>query len=441
MVAPVEKPPEKKRHRFHKPDDNELARGLVRAWDNQRRYFHSEWHSYESGVWNVAPLPRVNVAAIKYLEEQQRQADVKISRGCVNSVVSLAADYCYVEDHQIDQGDQYINLRNGLFNLTTFKMEQHQPGLYLTNQLDFDYDPDADAPTFRRYCNTSLVHPGTLKTDHKLILLLQEALGYSITADTSLKASFWLVGKPDSGKSTLISFIRALLGSLHTTIDLNQLGNKFMLARIVGKRAVTFTEAKVNSVLPDDVFKNLVGGTDEIFADVKNQPAISFVPKSKLWWAMNEPPRVVDRSGAVYNRLYAIPFNRSIPASERITNLSERLAAERAGVFNWLMEGYHRLRLAGHFTQCEQSETLKEQYRLENDTELSFMVDEIIVDPDGSMPAQLLYDTYRGWCEKNGFKPKNINQAAREWERLGFERIVMKGWRYWKGGKLKNQIF
>lgn len=441
MVAPVnESIPEPERYRA-KLDDDDLARGLVSYWEGKLRFFHSAWHHYESGVWNVIPLPEVNNACREYLRERRQSHDVKITRGLVNSVVSLAADECYIRDEKIDRGDQYINLRNGLYNLSTFKLEQHQPGLYLTNQLDFDYDPDADAPTFRRYCNTSLVHPGTHKTDFKLIQLLQEALGYSITADTSLKASFWLVGKPDSGKSTLISFIRALLGSLHTTIDLNQLGNKFMLARIVGKRAVTFTEAKVNSVLPDDVFKNLVGGTDEIFADVKNQPAISFVPKSKLWWAMNEPPRVVDRSGAVYNRLYAIPFNRSIPASERITNLSERLAAEQAGVFNWLMEGYHRLRLAGHFTHCEQSEALKEQYRLENDTELSFMNDEIVVDPDGSMPAQTLYDTYRGWCDRNGFKPKNINQAAREWERLGFERVTAKGYRYWKGGKLKNQNF
>ncbi|MBZ0308586.1 MAG: DUF5906 domain-containing protein, partial [Anaerolineae bacterium] len=295
-------------------------------------------------------------------------------------------------------------------------------------------------PTFRRYVNSSLVHPGTLTTDHKLILLLQEALAYSLTADTSLKASFWLVGKPDSGKSTLISFIRSMLGSLHTTIDLNQLAtNRFMLAEIVGKRAITFTEARVNSVLPDDVFKSLVGGTDEIYADVKNRPAISFVPKAKLWWAMNEPPRIVDRSGAVYNRLKAIPFNKSIPASERIVNLSERLAAEKAGVFNWLMEGYHRLRLANGFTTCEQSERLKEEYRLENDTELSFVNDAIELDTIASIPAQDLYDNYRAWCERNGFKPKNINQAAKEWERLGFQRVAAKGCHFWKGGKLKSQ--
>jgi putative DNA primase/helicase len=285
------------------------------------------------------------------------------------------------------------------------------------------------------------VLPGTRETDWDLINLLQEALGYSLTANTSYKAAFWLVGKPDSGKSTLISFIRSLLGNLHATIDLNQLAtNRFMLADIAGKRAVTFTEARVNSVLPDDIFKSIVGGTDEIYADVKNRPGITFVPKAKFWWGMNDMPRVTDRSGAVFNRLYAIPFNRSIPKQERIGNLSQLLQKEKEGVFAWALSGYMRLIRRGHFITVQQSEDFKEAYRLANDTEQTFVNEKCLVDTDGRTRSSALYSAYREWCRESGFTPKNKNQIVKEWERLGFEKHVHNGYRIWHGIRLKSEI-
>src|SRR5690606_22202115 len=122
-------------------------------------------------------------------------------------------------------------------------------------------------------------------TDNSLVTLVQEALGYSLTARTDLKASFWLVGAKDSGKSTMIAFLKLFMGSLHGTLDLNQLGtNRFLLGGIIGKRVVTFTEAESNTVLPDSIYKALVGGSDEIYADVKNRDPIVFKPTAKIWW-------------------------------------------------------------------------------------------------------------------------------------------------------------
>src|SRR5690606_11819017 len=132
-------------------------------------------------------------------------------------------------------------------------------------------------------------------------------------------------------------------------------GNRFMLSAIVGKRAVTFSEADQGAVLPDGLYKALVGGTDEIFADVKNKPGIVFRPEAKLWWAMNNAPRTTDRSGATLNRLNPILFNRSIPKSDRISNLDQMLMRERAGIFNWLLAGYARLTEQRRFTTVTQA--------------------------------------------------------------------------------------
>lgn len=437
-----EKEPQTEEVQRFKPDHDRLARELADKWSEKAAFFWGDWWIYTNGVWKQRAVQHVNVSTRKTFRELRRDGwDIRITSGLVSSVVSLLSDDLFVDDDSVDQGDKYINLQNGLFNLDNMELEPHRSKLYLTNQLDFEYDSEADCPTWRKYLRTSLVNPETHETDWELIELLREAVGYSLTADTSMKASFWCVGKPDSGKSTLISFIRSMLGNLHTTIDLNQLAtNKFMLASIAGKRAVTFTEARVNSVLPDDVFKSIVGGSDEIYADVKNKPAITFVPKAKFWWAMNDMPRVTDRSGAVYNRLHAIPFNRSIPPDERIPNLGQLLQKEKAGVFTWALAGYERLRRRGGFITPEQSERVKTEYRLMNDTEQSFISECATLDPEGNVQSSDLYRSYKTWCIENGFTPKNANQASKEWERLGFDKRVKVGRRFWHGLTLNTEI-
>lgn len=427
----------------YKPDDDQLAIELANFWDGRVRYFYGGWHVYEHGTWTERQTPEVNMEVRKFLRKY-RAYGISVSRRRVSSLASMAEDDCFIADRKLndlyEDKKRYINLRNGLFNLETMELEDHNPDLYFTSQLDFDYDDNATPNIMLKYLRTSLVTE-SMETDNDMIKLVQEALAYSMTARTDLKASFWLVGKPDSGKSTLVSFIRSLMGSLHTTIDLNQLGtNRFLLSSIVGKRCVTFTEASANTVLPDAIYKAMVGGEDEIYADVKNRPGISFVPESKFWWAMNESPRITDRSGATFNRLHVMLFNRTIPQHERIANLPHLLSQEKAGVFNWLMEGYRRLNHVGNFTRPEQTTIWLNAYRAENDTEWTFITDKFELDHESRVQSQVLYDEYFNWCNRNGFRPKNVNQASKEWERLGFEKRGSHGRNYWYGLKLINQI-
>jgi putative DNA primase/helicase len=378
----------------------------------------------------------------KFLREYK--SAISISANKVSSITTLAEADCYIPDRKLmqpaDERGRYINLQNGLYNLETHVLEAHRPELYFTSQLPFAYNEDADCPYFRRYLRTSLVIEQG-EADEQSILFAHEALAYSMTARTDLKASFWVIGKPDSGKSTLIGFIRALMGSLHATIDLNQLaGNKYILSGIVGKRAVTFTEARAGSVLPDDLYKAMVGGQDEIYAEAKYKDGFSFKPEAKFWWAMNDAPRTTDRSGAVVNRLKPLLFNHTIPPDMRIPDLDKKLVAELPGIFNVLIFAYKRLVRAGKFTEPEQSRRWLETYRLENDTEATFINDCTIREPGSSVQAETLIERYRSWCIQNGFNPKNSNMLARELRRLGFEDRRNNGRTFWHGLRLQTRV-
>lgn len=428
----------------YKPDDDQIATAITDEWNGEKAYFHSAWHVYENGCWVTWDTQEIKRAIRLFMRKHRAVLPQGVSQARVNAITAMLEDDLFVSDRRLIQlqktTEKYINLQNGLFNLETFKLEPHQRDLMFTSQLDFAYDPNADCPHFRRFLITSLADENGSRDD-QMISLTQEAMAYSMTARTDMKASFWLVGKPETGKSTLVGFIRGLMGSLHDTIDLNQLGtNRFLLAGIVGKRVVTFTEADTNVFLPDALYKAMVGGRDEIYVDVKNKSAITFVPTAKFWWAMNGAPRVNDRSGATLNRLRIILFERTIPLQEKIANLDELLAQEKPGVFNWLMYGYQRLVRAGQFTAPIRSERWREVYRKENDTEANFVEQCVDLNSTYSVATQELYYAYKNWCERCGFKPKNITQVAKEWRRLGLEDKGYQGYTKWHGGQLKPNV-
>lgn len=422
-------------------DDDAIALRLAEELKDVTAYFHNEWKIYEHGVWTRRDTSEVR----RYIRKQLRgwrQYGVKVSQNKIKSLTSMLEDDLFVGDRAImalqDEQRKYVNMRNGLFNLTTMELEAHRPELRFTSQLDFDYDPDAKCPNFRRYLETSLVHPDSEQHDESLALLLIEALGYSMTARTDLKASFWLVGAKDSGKSTFVALLKAIMGSLHATIDLTQLGtNRFLLSGIVGKRVITFTEASGSTVLPDYLYKALVGGSDEIQADVKNRDPITFRPESKVWWAMNDMPRMVDRSGATARRIFMIPFNRTVPEAKRIGNLETRLAGERSGIFNLMVTHYCRLLENGNFDRCEQSEAMRDDYILSNDTEATFLNEELERGDDYTVQARDLYDRYKWWCDRFGHHPKAINQVKQEWVRLGLK-VRKSSSNFYQGARLKQ---
>ncbi len=437
--------PEQENRKQPPPDDDEIALAIADQWDNLYGFFHAEWRLYEGGCWRVRQLPEIQRDVRRFLRQFRRQG-VQVTQSRIKAITSMLRDEVFITDRDVidtaAERKQYIPLRNGVYNVDTMTLEPHRADLYFTNQLSFEYNPIAQCPNFMRFLHSSLVIPGTSTTDEEMVSFVQEALAYSMTARTDMKASFWLYGEPDSGKSTLLSVIRALMGDLHTTIDLNMLGgNRFMLGGIVGKRVVTFSEADQGVVLPDGLYKALVGGSDEVFADVKNRPAVIFTPEAKLWWAMNNTPRTTDRSGATTNRLRPILFTRTIPKSERIAGLDGILASECAGIFNWLLVGYRRLVTTGKFTSVIAAERWLEEYKLENDTELSFINDACERDLSSKLQARDLYTAYANWCMANGFKPKNINQVSRDWLRIGLEKTKANGRYWWHGVRMKNEKF
>lgn len=415
-----------------KPTDDELGDRLIERWAGRYAFFFGAWQEYSAGVWR--PAPKLGKEIWELLKIAKREG-IRPTDSKVNSIEKYLQMMLMVDDDLIDASRRYINLRNGLYNLDTEMMEPHRPDLYTTSQLPFAYDPEAVCPVFQKFLY-DVLRTTDGKFDHNLELVVREAFGYSLTADTSQRVSFWLVGESSTGKSTLLDVLIALAGDSHVAIDLDQLGQSaYQVADVAGKRVVTFTEPDSRSVLADSVYKRLVSQDVMSARQIFGKP-FRFVPIAKVWGAMNDTPRVIDRSDAIYSRVIILPMNVRIPREKWDMDLNSKLRAELAGIFNWTLSGLKRLRMAGNFTRCDQVENARAQYKEENDTEMAFFRDCIQFNPDKAIQGQGLYDAYATWCKRNGVMAKSSTKVSKDWQRLGLRRKRVENGTVYVGAEL-----
>lgn len=402
----------------HKPTDDEIGDTMIEEWSGNYRFFFGRWHEYQNGMWIAQPrMERQIWEQLKVL----KSVGIRPTASKVSSVEKYLQHYLMADDDNVDNQRDYINLENGLYNLKTGQLEAHNRDFFMTSQLPFAFDKEAECPVFFNFMKTALVKSDG-SHDWDLHYLVLEAMGYSLTSNTDHRVSFWLVGESNSGKSILINVLQELAGNSHTTIDLDQMtNNPYQIADIAGKRIVTFTEPKANAVLADNHYKRLVSQDAIMARQIFGKP-FRFVPICKVWGAMNDLPRVIDRSDAIFNRVKIIPMNHVLPVEKRDMQLADKLRKELAGIFNYVLIGLKRLQNARGFTHCEQSANARSAYKAENDIESAFIKDWCVKGSDAKIEAQKLYDAYRAWCLKNGSMAKSSVKVSRDWQRLGFER-------------------
>lgn len=398
---------------------DEIGDLLRDKWKGNVAFFFGQWHCYQAGVW----IPHDTLNADVWHTLKQCKPAIKPTRSIANSIKDYLEAMCAVHSSQIDKGHQYINLINGLYNLNTHQLGEHQPGLFLTSQLPFAYDKQATCETWLNYLHQVLVTPdGT--PDNQLIKLVQEAFGYSLTASTRFEKMFWLHGEAATGKTTMLRILTALLGTGSLEFDFGRLKREsHQLANIAGKRVLTCSEAPAGSQIEDHLIKKIASG-EKIVARRLYQESEEHQSIAKIWWAMNGLPANGDRSNAIYRRLVLIPFNRPIPAEQRNPDLINDLMNELPGIFNWAIEGLKRLDESGKFTTAQQVNQSVEEYEIENHPERAFLQDEewIVQENNETVLASNLYLAFKEWCSRYGYSCGTRTAVGREWARLGLSK-------------------
>lgn len=406
------------------PTHDELGTAIIRKWSDNVAHFYGTWHIFEKGVWRPRTEAEVN-RDFWQIQIDHKADGLDPTSGRCTSIEHYCRALLTVAPDKLTTSDKYINLQNGVFYIQDGWFGATERELYLTHQLPFRFDPQANCPQWEAFIDSVLVKPdGT--PDRQLKLLFQEMCYYCLTAETQYRAAFFLVGPKGSGKSTLLNILIAIAGDSHVAINLEDLNNPYVLASLAGKRLITFSEPDARIPLADGAFKKLVS-KDPVPARAIYGTPFSYVPVGKVAGTMNNMPRVLDRSGAVFDRIIILPVIRAVPKAARDLYLEDRLKTELPGIFNWMMAGRGRLKMQGRFTIPQQTEAAIEEYQFENDIQRQWLDEMGIINAKASIPLDTAHGSFQVWSTNSGYQGMGKINFRRELNRLGFQHVKKGG--------------
>ena len=325
---------------------------------------------------------------------------------------------------------RYLTMQNGLYDLSSYELIPHDPAIFTTNLLPYDYNPVADCPRWLRYLDEVFL------SDAATILFVQEAVGYAFHKSIPKAALFFLIGDGSNGKSVFINVISALCGKDNIcNISLNRLNDEKYLPELFGKMINVSGETPSAKCMNTDLIKSVVAGDWVTGREIYKQPT-KFKPYAKHYLGMNTLPEIEDNTHGMWRRIHVINFPRKFSESEMDVELTEKLMDELSGIFNWALEGYRRLRDQGFiFSESPSMQKSKSRYKQKNSSVVDFAESHFseIFDRESSVPFKDVYQQYRDFCSDEGIKRAFSKKDFRS-------ALVSEGYRIENSTKHANQV-
>lgn len=370
---------------------------------------------------------------------RRRVLDLVRNRGSMNKIKDIIyriQGYANVEIDEINN-TPFLNLKNGLFDLDQLILSPHDTSVKSTIQLEVNFDPSAKCEKWIKTLDE------IFEGNQDKISTLQEFFGLCLTREVKYEKALLSIGEGSNGKSVILYILARLLGQSNcSAIPLEMFDNTHYLANLFGKLANISLETNAKSGMYDSTFKSIISG-DLITADPKFKNPFSFRPFCKLIFAMNNLPRVDDKTDAFFRRLLILRFERQFKEQEQNKNLKDELIPELNGIFLWCLEGLKRLKQRGYFDIGEGMQKEISEYRKENNNVILFVEELCSLGPKFFAVKEILYKGYAIWCDLSGYKALGMIKFGKELAKhykLSKDDRMTDGIRIWRGIQLTNGI-
>ena len=353
---------------------------------------HDQLHIYKNGVYvpGDEDIERTMIEEIPHLRKTQRRETLEWMRLKTEKVKAADA--------------RYIAFTNGVLDVIEDQMLPFSPDLVVTNQIPWDYDPDAESDLVDHVLDNIACQ------DPDIRALLEECIGYCFFRRNELRKAFILTGNKRGGKSTYLDCIKAILGDDNVSaLDLSEIGDRFNTSMMFGKLA------NIGDDIGDEflkgsqvaIFKKVVAG-NRIKAEYKGLTPFHFDPYVKLLFSANEIPRMRDKGGAVLDRLIIIPFNAVFDKTQKDYDPFLKYKLQQAGPVQYMIKlGVQGLRrvLADNrgFTKSSLVQKQLAEYNEANNPILAFLKEMDVETDILNIPTRDVYRRYTVFCNENGF--------------------------------------
>ena len=332
----------------------------------------------------------------------------------------------------------YINMENGVLDLTAKQLLPHSPTYNQHKITGCAYDPDATCPEF-----TGMME--RLLPDKAVRREFQKAVGLCLAKEQlpAKKVLMLLIGPKDTGKTTVLNILVDVLGEYGASVD-NSLLMQTNKDKTRGPEMydfretlmITTSEASENDKLDTGRVKALTGETT---ISVRNNYSTSmdkFKMIGLIFIDSNFKPYIPPRDTAAWGRLRLFPFEQVI--TQKDPTLKSKLEQEKAGIFNWMLQGLSLVLEEKEIFETESMQAYKGEYRKEMDITEQFIEDclEKSENSTDRIQTKMLFVVYKNWCKDNSFKPSIRNKFYEEISR-SFEK-KKSGVEYFVGVRLSE---
>ena len=408
-------------------EDVANARRFVTAHGDRFRYFARarRWLVYDGGVWSedpdrIAARAAAEQVARDMLAEAADDPDRERAKALaqearrtmtarrLDAMLKVAEPHLAVHADQLDADPWLLNVANGVVDLRTGELMDHDPDHLLTRQARAAYDPDATATAtaFDRFL-------AEIQPDPDVRAFLARLTGAALVGSQRDHVLPIAHGTGANGKSTFYGALGNVLGTYAGKLDVSVLvgrspdrsGATPELVALRGLRLAVADEPDAGAKLREAHVKALTGG-DRIVARPLYADPIEFDPSHMLTIVTNHQPEVTGADDGIWRRLLLVPWAVQIPEHDQDRELPDKLAAEADGILAWAVAGCLEWRRQG-LASPEQVRIATASYRSAQDHVAAFLEDRCTLSPQATVPNGRLREAYEGWCEREGVEALN----------------------------------
>lgn len=317
----------------------------------------------------------------------------------------------YLPQLQVDldkgfrDGQLYINVLNGVYSIMERKLVQLRQGIDFDYITKINYVPGAQlhqAPHFERFIKTSV--------GFENYECLMRSLGYCISSLTKGRKSFLWLGNGLNGKSTLLKILLSIFDpDLVSHQPFHIMGSEKSRWHYRGKRINISCDNSNKPMKDEDGFKSLISCEETIGREVY-QRYIHYTPTLKFIFASNWPLCFAHPDDAIIDRLVVIRFTRKIPQDQLDPQLEEKLKSEKDIIFSLAIDTLKDLIDSNYdFKMSKDSEEYLLQQRAQIHSTEIFLHEECVLDENGTVSSEKLYNEYKDYCHSNAITPLGRN--------------------------------
>lgn len=285
-----------------------------------------------------------------------------------------------------------INFNNGVLDLKSLQLSPPRKDYRFNYCIPFEYDfditaqPDA-APNWERILSNHIPS----EDDRRL---LEQFLGYLLTDDRNKKQMLILFGKRDTGKSTILNFLKRLLGSELVALERVDkiLDEPAHAVNIVDKRVSISSELKFK-LKDTESFKALID-FEELSIHIYHQGKATVSHSCRFITSTNHHAWIPD-SEEIRKRLRVVEFDNPVTPENQDPKLLEKLWEERRSIVHRWLAAYLKVREFANFGIYESTKNYMKA-SAENINHVAPWVHDLGMETGPNWyPTKFLYEKYK----------------------------------------------